>query len=251
MQTECSADLFGFARVEGRAVVAGFDGGKITSDAGALLLGATDRAIRLVERFAGCFTDSRAPELIEHEVVTLVGQRVFALALGYEDLVDHDELRHDPTMAVLAGKLSARRKDCAPLAGKSTLNRLERGGAELTRYYRIAWDGARIEALFVDLFVEAHQHPPRQIILDLDAPTIHCTGIRKGGSFTVITTATGICRSTFSARHICWRQSCGAPTSMLPPGRWRRRRASSPRSARAGPRCALCCAPIRVLPARP
>jgi hypothetical protein len=83
----------------------------------------------------------------------LVGQRVFALALGYEDLIDHDELRHDPTMAVLAGKLSARRKDCAPLAGKSTLNRLERGGPELTRYHRIAWDGARIEALFVDLFV--------------------------------------------------------------------------------------------------
>ena len=120
MPTECSADLFGFAPVDGRAVVAGFDGGKITSDAGALLLGATDRAIRLVERFTECFTDSRAAELIEHEVRTLVGQRVFGIALGYEDLVDHDELRHDPTMAVLAGKLSARRKDCAPLAEKST-----------------------------------------------------------------------------------------------------------------------------------
>src|SRR5437764_11698727 len=126
MQTECSADLFGFAPVEGRAVVAGFDGGKMTSEAGGLLLGATDRAIRLVDRFADCFADSRTPELIEHTVETLVGQRVFALALGYEDLIDHDELRHDPTMAVLAGKLSARRKDCAPLAGKSTLNRLER-----------------------------------------------------------------------------------------------------------------------------
>jgi len=101
MLTECSADLFGFAPVDGRAVVAGFDGGKITSDAGALLLGATDRAIRLVERFTECFTDSRAAELIEHEVRTLVGQRVFGIALGYEDLVDHDELRHDPTMAVL------------------------------------------------------------------------------------------------------------------------------------------------------
>src|SRR5256714_6352248 len=128
MQTECSADLFGFARVEGRAVVAGFDGGKMTSDAGALLLGATDRAIRLVDRFAECFADSRTPELIEHTVRTLVGQRVFALALGYEDLVDHDELRHDPTMAVLAGQLSARRKECAPLAGKSTLNRRQLGG---------------------------------------------------------------------------------------------------------------------------
>ena len=114
MQTECSADLFGFARVEGRAVAAGFDGGKMTSDAGALLLGATDRAIRLVDRFAECFADSRTPELIEHKASTLVGQRVFGIALGYEDLVDHDQLRHDPTMAVLAGK--------------STLNRLELGG---------------------------------------------------------------------------------------------------------------------------
>jgi len=183
MQTQCSADLFGFARVEGRAVVAGFDGGKMTSDAGALLLGATDRAIRLVDRFAECFVDSRAPELIEHTVGTLVGQRVFALALGYEDLVDHDELRHDPTMAVLAGKLSARRKDCAPLAGKSTLNRLERGSIEPTRYHRIAWDGARIEALFVDLFVEAHQHPPKQIILDLDATDDPLHGHQEGRFF--------------------------------------------------------------------
>ena len=167
MQTQCSADLFGFAPVEGRAVVAGFDGGRMTSDAGALLLGATDRAIGLVERFAECFTDSRTVELIEHEVRTLVGQRVFGIALGHEDLDDHDQLRHDPTMAVLAGKLSARRNDCAPLAGKSTLNRLELGGPGLKRYHRIAWDGAKIEALFVDLFVEAHQHPPPQIILDL------------------------------------------------------------------------------------
>jgi len=136
-------------------VIAGFDGGRITSDAGAVLLGAADRAIRLVERFAEFFTDSHAAELVEHAIVTLVGERVFGIALGYEDLIDHDELRHDPTMAVLAGKLSARRKDCAPLAGKSTLNRLERGGVEPTRYHRIAWDGARIEALFVDLFLEA------------------------------------------------------------------------------------------------
>jgi hypothetical protein len=183
MQTECSADQFGFARVEGRAVVAGFDGGKMTSDAGALLLGATDRAIGLVKRFAGCFTDSRAPDLIEHEVRTLVGQRVFALALGYEDLVDHDELRHDPAMAVLAGKLSARRKDCAPLAGKSTLNRLELGGLEPTRYHRIAWDGAKIEALFVDLFLDAHQHPPKQIILDLDATDDPLHGHQEGRFF--------------------------------------------------------------------
>ena len=114
MPTECTLGLFDFARVEGRAVVASFDGGAITSDAGGLLLGATDRAVRLVDRFAGCFRDARTPELIEHEVRTLVGQRVFGIALGYEDLVrGHDTLRHDPVMAVLAGKLEARRRDCA------------------------------------------------------------------------------------------------------------------------------------------
>src|SRR6186997_2894791 len=147
MPTECNADLFGFAPVEGRRVVAGFDGGTITSDAGALLLGATDGAIRLTERFAGCFTDRRVPALVEHSVRTLVMQRVVGIALGYEDLTDHDELRHDP---VLAGKLAARRSDCAALAGKSTLNRLELSQTEPTRYRRISHDGAGIEALFVD-----------------------------------------------------------------------------------------------------
>jgi Transposase DDE domain group 1 len=133
MQTECSADLFGFAPVEGRKVVAAFDGGRMTSEAGALLLGATDGQLRLVERFAGCFTDCRAAELVEHTVARLVGQRVFGMALGYEDLIDHDQLRHDPVMAVLGGKLSAKRADCAPLAGKSTLNRLELSRPERRR----------------------------------------------------------------------------------------------------------------------
>src|ERR1051326_5839931 len=110
MPTECSANCFDFGTVEGRAVEAAFDAGMVTSDAGALLLGATDRAIGLIERLAACFHDERRPELIEHEVATLVGQRVFAIALGYEDLNDHDELRHDPLMAVLAGKLAADRK---------------------------------------------------------------------------------------------------------------------------------------------
>ena len=183
MQTECSADWLGFAPVERRTVVSRFDGGRMTSDAGALLLGVTDRAIGLVERFAACFADGRSPELIEHEVKTLVGQRIFGIALGYEDLVDHDQLRHDPTLAVLAGKLAARRKDCAPLAGKSTLNRLELGGAALTRYYRIAWDGAKIEALFVELFLQAHQDPPEQIVLDLDATDDPLHGHQEGRFF--------------------------------------------------------------------
>ena len=125
MPADHDPSLFGFAPVEGRAVVAGFDGGAITSNAGALLLGATDRAIGLVRRFAACFRDARAPERVEHEIAALVGQRVFGIALGYEDVIDHDQIRHDPVLAVLAGKLAARRSRCAPLAGKSTLNRLE------------------------------------------------------------------------------------------------------------------------------
>jgi hypothetical protein len=164
-------------------VVAAFDGGKMTSDAGAMLLGATDRAIGLIERFAGCFTDDRAAELIEHKVATLVGQRVFGIALGYEDLIDHDELRHDPVMAVLAGKLTARRSDCAPLAGKSTLNRLELSRPEPSRYHKISYDQSKIEGLFVDLFLDAHAAPPTQIILDLDATDDPLHGHQEGRFF--------------------------------------------------------------------
>jgi Transposase DDE domain group 1 len=116
MQTECTPKLFEFEAVERRSVVAGFDGGNITSNAGALLLGQVDRGVGLVRRFAACFTDRRDPRYVEHQVETLVGQRIFGLALGYEDLNDHDELRKDPTFAVLAGKLSpVLRTDCEPL----------------------------------------------------------------------------------------------------------------------------------------
>ena len=183
MPTECSSDFLGFARVEGREIVAGFDGGTITSDGGALLLGATDRCIQLVERFTGCFRDVRCQELIEHAVSTLVGQRVFGIALGYEDLIDHDELGHDPVMAVLAGKLAARRQDCAPVAGKSTLNRLELSRTEPTRYHKIGHDPEAIENLFVDLFVEAHKRAPKQIVLDLDARDDPLHGHQEGRFF--------------------------------------------------------------------
>jgi hypothetical protein len=183
MQTECSADLFGFAAVAGRAVVAGFDGGRMTSEAGAMLLGATDRQIRLVERFAGCFSDHRTAELVEHTVARMVGQRVFGIALGYEDLIDHDQLRHDPVMALLGGKLEAKRADCAPLAGKSTLNRLELGRAAPSRYHKISYDAAQIEAVFVDLFLDAHSAAPPQITLDLDATDDPLHGHQEGRFF--------------------------------------------------------------------
>jgi hypothetical protein len=183
MPTECSPELFEFAPVEGRVVVAGFDGGAITSDAGALLLGATDRAIRLVDRFAECFIDRRDPRYIEHRVATLVGQRVHGIALGYEDLNDHDDLRHDPIMAVLAGKLTASRQECAPVAGKSTLNRLELSREEATRYHKIAHDPAAIEGLLVRLFLEAHTAAPNEIILDLDATDDPLHGHQEGRFF--------------------------------------------------------------------
>ena len=183
MPTECSAEAFDFGTVEGRSVEAAFDAGLVTSDAGALLLGATDRAIDLIDRFASCFHDQRRPEWIEHEVATLVGQRVFAIALGYEDLNDHDELRRDPMMAVLAGKLAARRADCAPVAGKSTLNRLELSKLEPTRYHKISHNPVAIRNLLLDVFLEAHARAPKQIILDLDATDDPLHGEQEGRFF--------------------------------------------------------------------
>jgi Transposase DDE domain group 1 len=183
MPTQCSRDLFGYEVVEGRQVVAAFDGGQVTSDAGALLLGATDRAIGLVARFAACFADGRAQAQVEHSVKAMVAQRVFGIALGYEDLVDHDHLRHDPVFAALAGKLAARRKPCAPLAGKSTLNRLEHAPAGASRYHKVGHDQAAIEHLFVALFLEAHQTPPKRIVLDLDATDDPLHGHQEGRFF--------------------------------------------------------------------
>jgi DDE family transposase len=183
MPTQCSRDLFGYEVVEGRQVVAAFDGGDNSSDAGGLLLGATDRAIGLVGRFAACFADGRAQAQVEHTIEAMVAQRVFGIALGYEDVVDHDQLRFDPVLATLAGKLTARRKNCAPLAGKSTLNRLEHAPSEPARYHKIGHDGAAIERLFVDLFLEAHTTPPKEIILDLDATDDPLHGHQEGRFF--------------------------------------------------------------------
>ena len=208
MQTQCSAKASEFTRVEGLPVIAEFDGGALTSDAGGLLLGAADKALGLIERLSGCFRDARHPELIEHTVATLVGQRVFGIALGYEDLNDHDELRHDPLMAVLAGKLEARRADCAPVAGKSTLNRLELSRDAPTKYCKIAHDGAAIEGLFVALLLEAHASPPKQIVLDLDATDDPLHGDQEGRFFHGYYDC--YCYMpllTCSAAGICWRRS--------------------------------------------
>jgi len=185
MPTECTPTLFEFEAVERRLVVAGFDGGDITSNAGALLLGQVDRGLGLMRRFAACFTDRRNRCFVEHQVETLVGQRIFGLALGYEDLNDHDELRKDPTFAVLAGKLRpVVRTDCEALAGKSTLNRLEHTPRRhAAKYHKIDCDGARVDALLVDLFLEAHGRAPREIVLDLDNTDIPLHGGQEGRFF--------------------------------------------------------------------
>ena len=133
MPTQCSRDLFGYEVVEGRQVVAAVRRRRRSPRMPARCCSA--RPIgrsALVGRFAACFDDGRAQAQVEHSIEAMVAQRVFGIALGYEDLIDHDQLRHDPVLATLAGKLKARRKNCAPLAGKSTLNRLEHApfGAE-------------------------------------------------------------------------------------------------------------------------
>ena len=185
MPTHCSATGMAFGRAGGRELVAAFDGGRVTSDAGALLLGGTDRAIRLLDRFAACFHDGRHPAFVTHRVRSLVGQRIFGLALGYEDLVDHDDLRHDPVLGSLLGRFKPDEAAPAPLAGKSTLNRLEHAPAEAAaRYHKIGHDVAAIEAVFVDLFLDAFRaKPPRDIILDLDATDDPIHGHQEGRFF--------------------------------------------------------------------
>ena len=184
MQTECNAEQLEFSCVERRRVVAAFEGGTVSSDAGALLLGRVDEAIGLIDRLAECFIDHRRPDLIEHTVRTMLGQRVFGIALGYEDLNDHEQLRHDPVFGALLGKLEARRSDCAALAGKSTLNRLELHAREgVDRYHKIRPRGEAIERLFVELFLEAHREAPDEIVLDLDATDDPLHGHQEGRFF--------------------------------------------------------------------
>ena len=185
MQAQCIPTEMDFGRAGGRRVTADFDGGMVSSDAGALLLGETDKAIGLTDRFASCFGDRRSPLLTVHALKALVAQRVFGLALGYEDLNDHDELRLDPVLGVLLGKFERDGDAPSPLAGKSTLNRLEHapGQGKAARYHKISHDGAAIERLFVDLFLDAHGKAPRWITLDLDATDDPLHGDQEGRFF--------------------------------------------------------------------
>src|SRR5512137_2817732 len=194
MDTQCNPTQLEFHALGKREVVGKFDGGNITSDAGGLLLRETEKRTGIISGFARCFEDLRKPEMIEHTVAELVAQRIYGLALGYEDLNDHDELRRDPLFDVLVGKEDpeganrVRPQDRGKAAaGKSTLNRLELTPAEPTtaelRYKKIILNSEQLDRLFVDVFLQAHAEPPEQIILDVDATDDPIHGNQEGRFF--------------------------------------------------------------------
>lgn len=191
--TECTSVQLEFQGVGRRAVSVAFDGGHVSSDGGAVLLRATDERLGLLERFAACFTDHRKSELIEHSLLSLLRQRVYGLAQGYEDLNDHDDLMRDPLMALLSGKRDVEgqgRRRAADqgkaLASSSTLNRLELTPADAdraSRYKKVVYHPERIEDLFVDIFLEAHGEAPKEIVLDFDATDDPVHGEQEGRFF--------------------------------------------------------------------
>jgi len=193
METQCNGAFFDFQGQNRREVMATFDGGTITTDGGALLLREVERLTGIIAGFAACFIDHRDPDLIEHTVEQLVAQRVYALALGYEDLNDHDQLRNDPLLALLAGKddlagndrLRNRDKGKA-LGGKSTLNRLELtpvGASSRSRYKKITFNRHKADEFFVDVFLRSYDRPPLRIIIDLDATDDPLHGNQSGRFF--------------------------------------------------------------------
>ena len=177
--TECSQSEFEFKGHFSRRVGAAFDGGAMTSDGGALLLREADRRLGLLPRLAECFLDARDPARVTHSVAEMVAQRVYGLALGYEDLNDHEQLRRDPLLHVLAGKAQLDQ----PLAGKSTLNRLELGNGGAHRYKKITYWKDAVDALLVNLFLEAFPAPPEEIVLDLDTTDVELNGKQEGRFF--------------------------------------------------------------------
>src|SRR6478735_4051435 len=177
--TECTQTSFRFQAHFRRQVRADFEGGTMTSDAGGLLLRETDRHLNLLPRFAQCFLDGRDPERILHTVQEMVSLRVCALALGYEDLNDHEQLRQDPVLKLLAGKEDLEQA----LAGKSTLNRLELSAGTSDRYKKITFWKQAIDELLVNVFLEAHAQAPEEIVLDIDTTDVALHGKQEGHFF--------------------------------------------------------------------
>src|SRR5438874_6247355 len=178
--TECIQSRFCFEKHFRREVVGEFSGGTMTSDGGMLLLRETDQKLNLLPRFGQCFLDGRNPELIEHSVEQLLAQRVYGLALGYEDLNDHEQLRQDPLLRVLAGKADV---EDSPLAGKSTLNRLELSDGTPDRYKKITFWKEAIDELLVKVFLESYATTPEEIVLDVDATDFPLHGEQEGRFF--------------------------------------------------------------------
>jgi hypothetical protein len=174
--TECTQSRFQFANHFAREVVAEFDGGTMTSDSGALLLRETDQRMKLLARFGQCFMDGRNPALVQHPVEQMLAQRIYGLALGYEDLNDHEQLRQDPLLKLLAGKADLNE----PLAGKSTLNRMELGDGLPNRYKKITFWREAIDELLIDVLLEAQAIPPEQIVLDIDTTDLAIHGAQEG-----------------------------------------------------------------------
>jgi Transposase DDE domain group 1 len=193
MTTDCNTAYLDFPLLGSREVLADFDGGDISSDGGALMLRQTEQLTGIIRQFAACFTDHRNPDLTEHTVEELIAQRVYALALGYEDLNDHDDLRRDPLLATVVGKADPtgksrqRRRDRGKaMAGKSTLHRLELtpvGADAGSRYKKVVCRTHDVERLFVSLFLQAHSRPPDRIVLDLDATDDPIHGHQLGRFF--------------------------------------------------------------------
>jgi Transposase DDE domain group 1 len=169
--TECIQKTFGFAAHFSRRVQSEFTAGRVSSDGGALLLREADRRINLLGRLGDCFIDGRDPLLIKHGLPEMLAQRIYGLALGYEDLNDHEQLRWDPLLGLLSGK----RELEEPLAGKSTLNRLELTGRS-ERYHKISYSAELMDRLLTDVYLESHAAPPARIVLDLDATDIPLYG---------------------------------------------------------------------------
>jgi hypothetical protein len=193
MKTHCNQKSLEFQAKNSRKIVAHFNGGNISSDSGGLLLQQTERITGIISQFADCFDDHRDPDLIEHTVNELIAQRIYALALGYEDLNDHDELRNDPLLAVLVGKEDPTGKDRIrqrdkgkPLAGKSTLNRLELTPVRAnknSRYKKITVDKHMVDAFFTKVFLQSYDKAPSRIVLDLDATDDPVHGHQLGRFF--------------------------------------------------------------------
>src|SRR5450432_1073191 len=177
--TECNQSSFGFEACGSREIVARFDGGTISSDGGAFLLRQTDKRLNLLPRLAECFLDGRNQEQVEHSILEMLSQRIYGLALGYEDINDHEQLRKDPVFGILAG----RDELDEPLAGKSTLNRMELGASANNRYKKITFRKEAMDELLVKVFIESHDRPPAEIVLDVDTTDLPLHGKQEGRFF--------------------------------------------------------------------